>query len=436
MFCMTSFLKDVLAAGRYFPPKVGKHIEFTGADLRDLAARGNEMLRAGWGVPVYFEHGKGRVPFPLSMSKAEQQARGMAGEAKAFRTRGNKLEVVVGIDDGDAGQVETVGYVSPEIDFDIRTGDGRIWEGPSITHIAVTPTPVNTNQNRFRRIDKPIALSRYGSAIRLSLGDLMNDDDADDLDETPDAENPGDGQEDEPENPAPAAPGNKSTEKAAVDGDLASALEQIGLFIPADAMGSIAAFKNALLISAKTLLAAKAEMPGDDSPADDMPPDETPLDGKPPAAAAPSEGVPSLPMGDGSNPIGMSRAKVDALEKAHSKIVAGHRQKYASRVSRLFNSGRVTPAVRDRIAKRIPAIKLSLNDNLEPEPNELDELIATFEDLPPGAIPGAGKSRGITGPVDLSRAKPVRPPSPGNPSQAQSEAVLEDWARTTGTLDS
>ena len=88
-------------------------------------------------------------------------------------------------DPANARQMDKVRFVSPEVLTDWQDGDGRVWRGKSITHLALTPQPVRHRQGPFTPVRMGV---RNNQGVRLSLADRVEGGGAmDEMDEMDDA---------------------------------------------------------------------------------------------------------------------------------------------------------------------------------------------------------------------------------------------------------
>src|SRR5262245_3170246 len=167
LFTMAEFRSLVLAPGRRCvgknPDGSKRYVTFTADYCRDKADRGNRMLAKGINIPVCWEHRADGKPRKLSKDDwASERAKGTAGSAKRFEVDAdNRVFAVHEIpDDSDAKRAEVVRFCSPEINA-FTDGDGEDW-GEVITHIALTPRPVQHEQ-------PPIARLSLTGPIRLAI---------------------------------------------------------------------------------------------------------------------------------------------------------------------------------------------------------------------------------------------------------------------------
>lgn len=162
------FKKTALSPGSYRLPD-GRTVSYSRTDLARLAQRAREMITAGLQIPVPWEH---QNLVPLS----EEEARAHKAKYNAGfvdnATVGPDGDLVLWLDipgEDDAKRIPSVRFCSPEIRTDWRDGAGRLWKGPSLTHLALTPLPV---QHQQRAGFQPVQMS---NVIRLSLTDRVGE---------------------------------------------------------------------------------------------------------------------------------------------------------------------------------------------------------------------------------------------------------------------
>lgn len=188
------FHKHILSAGTYNVQ--GKPYPITRSDLERFAKVGNEMLKARLAIPVPAEH-QNVEPMDAA-SAAAAFALHNSGWVKDFEmTPDGRLYATLEIEDEDVAKKlpKTIRYVSPEIRANFTDGNGRNW-GKCITHIALTPQPIFSEQEPFG----PAWMSMKG-IVRLSMGDLKGGnsmastyvDDVDDVDDDVDEGDEGSG---------------------------------------------------------------------------------------------------------------------------------------------------------------------------------------------------------------------------------------------------
>jgi hypothetical protein len=232
---VAKFLKDVIKPGTVRLPD-GRKVTFTRQDVDRMRQRVAEMAAAGLQVPVAWNH---QDAGPMSAADIlASRAKHVIGHASGAALDGGTLAVTLDVDDADARQLARTKYVSPEIIWDYVDGTGRKWDGPSITHIAVTGRPVDPHQQPFIQLSQDASPRR----VRLSMEDLM----ADDADKG----------------------GKKGEEEGGGGGDLAAvcdALRETGMSIPDEVMDFAG-----LVIAIKASTGTGTEPDGDGAGGGDM----------------------------------------------------------------------------------------------------------------------------------------------------------------------
>ncbi len=166
------FEKDILRVGNWHLPD-GRVFRATPERVRHLGQRLSEMLQAGLQIPLAFEHQEATGPMTADEAAA-------ALRAKVQRTLGHAMsakldedgETILGLFevpvDADGDSLLRNRFVSPEVVQNFRDGNGRVWPGESISHVAVTPRPVQHRQSAAvevaalshgRRLRYPVRLS-------------------------------------------------------------------------------------------------------------------------------------------------------------------------------------------------------------------------------------------------------------------------------------
>lgn len=416
-----AWVKDLLTAGTYHPPGADP-VTFTLADLRRMERNGSRMLANQWTVPVCVEHQDQGKPV-RRLSRAEARARGFLCFTSGFRVTPDGTLQAYGDDPEDADDAKLLRklqFVSPEIRWDWKTGDGVRWPGPSITHLALTPTPVNNRQRPFQRLSMQVRLSMAdfkGSKMADEKDDAKIEDAVDDVlgDETQ-TDEAGEAPEADAETEADAAEAGD-----AADTELTGLFEQVGLFVPTDAMGDIKQFKSALLISLKTKLAADGADGEDagDGAGDDLMTDT----GEAPAGAEPAPNPP--PAGGG---LGLS---MSAREEAYtSKLIETGRGELRRRLKKCYETGRIPQGVYQRELTVLAGVRLSLDDRGDVERTDLAVKLDAWEESPASPALRPVTSGPKKGQTRLSAAEPA--PIPADRRAAETP---EDARRVNDEMD-
>ena len=187
--------KDICYPGRVVVPgeRGSLTYDFTHGDMAAIERTGNAKVTDGWNIPLTWEH-QNVEPNKLRLSRTSNKdrdfARGVFGAIKRFARKpdGRVKALLSGDDPADLRQLEKVQFVSPEIQWDWTDTDGHVWSGPTVTHLAATPRPVQRHQHPIGtdpdaphpRLSQASSLqqlvrmsltsgSRVGAKLRLSL---------------------------------------------------------------------------------------------------------------------------------------------------------------------------------------------------------------------------------------------------------------------------
>lgn len=176
----------------------GRQVTYTPKDTANAEKQGKAMIRAGLRVPLCWEHDPEAEPAYLSdLHKNAWLARGYFGDVVDYkRGKDGTLYYKPNIpDESDRKQFEKVGTVSPRLDFYWTDELGHTWPGMLVSHIAVTPRPVQRNLRRgaissaylshsaTQRRDTHYLSQRIGEASMAdSMNSQMTDADLDDTD--------------------------------------------------------------------------------------------------------------------------------------------------------------------------------------------------------------------------------------------------------------
>lgn len=163
--------KDILWEGTWTYPD-GRRLTVTERDLHNAANQGNRMLASGLVVPWCWDHQPGVTPAPVEMSLSvlgdpNVRAKVARNTIPAATTRlrveekvrpdGKKRKVLVAeFDDsrlsaGEKKGMADAGRVSCRVArnlWDAR-GNGRVYKGLVVQHIAVTPSAIEPDQGEF-----------------------------------------------------------------------------------------------------------------------------------------------------------------------------------------------------------------------------------------------------------------------------------------------
>lgn len=168
---MPKLRKDTLYPQRYQLAD-GRWVEYTPDDVQHLGKRLKEMLSSKVPIPFYLEHSDDEEPIPTrAWDYAADRTRNTIGwVGDGGLSPEGFLETVLEVpDEQDARRLPSVRFVSPQIETDFRDGDGHVWPGLSITHVAATARPIQMRQRPFTEASR-LSLTRC-KKVRLSLGD-------------------------------------------------------------------------------------------------------------------------------------------------------------------------------------------------------------------------------------------------------------------------
>lgn len=423
-----SLWKTVAYPGRVVvpPERTGDRplvYNFTRQDLEHTARLCNRKLADGWNIPLCWEH-QDVTPDRLRLSEDARKARdfalGVFGKGAGFKVApdGRLLARLRGRDHADLEQFKDVEFVSPEFQWNWMDTDGKIWRGPTITHIAATPRPVQRyqesvldalRQNPMKSGAIQLSLTSvsvgarlHPTRLRLSLANYVSkprgaatmpaDIDDKDMDTNTDTEGASDSPSD--------TDGDGGGKKASWMQRIADAAAGFGL-----KFGDLAGVKSpddfATLFETAAL-----NFQGDDGNDEYEDDEEEP---GPEGDTAPQGGdMQQMPTGSAPAtppPVQMS------LEAQTRQAEQFARNNLVHRISRLRDSGRVTPAIADDLLKRVPKLRLSFTSKGDVTPNDVTIEIAAYERNPPrsawsrAANRNGGKGKGGKGSVRLSQTR-------------------------------
>lgn len=395
---MATFEKDILYPGTVAPPDLDGPVTFTTEHAPEgvtpdgkisvpfLAARMKEMLGDDLQIPLSWEHQPAAKPL-TKRERDEQQAElakltlghVTAAELRPEGFAAAKVEIPV---DEDAKRLRAIRFVSPAIDWDVTDGNGRFWPGPSITHLAATPRPVQHKQQPFRPVKLSQAATPQRPAIRLSLGSYIQ------LGENPmadDAKKDGDDKGKKGDDGAIVEPGVKLSKVVACLGELGLVLGD-GV-TPENLL-------ERLYVAAETKKAADG-VTTDTSAGTGT---ETETDAQPP---------PGIMM------------------SLQTRILKMERQDLERRIKALRDTGRVGKPIYDRMAAELKSIKLSLGKDGEVADNLLLSKVKDYEALPEGSAWPLGR------PIHLSEQEVELDPPDGSP--VSDEEALQQIGEVWGT---
>jgi hypothetical protein len=416
---------------------------FTRDDFARMVANGNAKLRDCWNVPVCWEHQNvGPEKLRLSRTRSERErdfARGVFSRIAEFALTpdGRGKVRVVGDDPDDLKQLKKVGFVSPEIVWDWSDSDGKVWRGPSVTHLAATPRPVQRLQHPFGANPDlpppaPVAdlegvlrcslgvsprlrsQNRPTAALRLSLDHYREKPMADELfpsgDDDADDAKSGEGGD-------KGKGGKKNAWQRIAD----ALLEHAGIDL-----GDVKDVKDEDTFAMVVEVAARNYSAGQDPEPDldeEVPPEEEDM--------PPPGDMPAPPMGatEPPPPVQMSLKAQTALAETHA------RNNLQAEIDRLVARRQVSPAIAAKLLGQAKTVRLSFTAQGQLAANEVTTKIAAYKELPPNAAwspkqPGVkGKNKG--GKKTRLSLKAVEPDL-GDSGPADDDRVVEEYEAMVG----
>lgn len=359
---MALLWKDVLWPGRWVWPD-GRSLTLRPDDVRRAHRNGRRMLARRLDVPACWEHQPDAYPRPVELSSAvygspdrrAAWARNVIAPVKAFEVReqvrgGRRVPVLfAGIDTArltpaDLDRVKTAGKVSCRVD--VRFSDarnGEVYPGYSVSHVAVTPKPLEPDQG-------PFLMSRGPAARTYYLGHGSRPMPKPDHDQTPP---PADELEGIDEGGGPA-PDPEPDGDEADGGDLQAliaALRDAGLTIPDE----VEDLKH-LIIAVKACGKPK--------------PDADPM------AAA------TQPAGGGA-PLMMSQA---AMAEKYPDRVENDRRNLRAMISLAFKDGQIPGDFADELKRELEGFELSYAPTGAVADTDLVQRVKAYRKLPKGML--------------------------------------------------
>lgn len=367
--------KDALKPSRYYL-RDGRVFDVYPEDMPHYAQRLRDMTKSGLHIPITWEHQPSVKPFKNAEDLADR-VKLTLGHVHDVSLDKSVLEVKFDAPNPeDQKKLPAIKYVSPYIEMNYTDPSGKTWPGPSITHIAVTNNPVQTDQKPFQMSNNPLDLWSKGVALSMAdikekkVGKEEDDEDQEVYGETPEAT---DGvpvpQEDET---APEEEGDEEGEEgeevedeeivgdASKMGKVVTYLGHLGLMLPPETAPEN--FLDRLYTAVLTKLAA-------DDPAAAMNQDQTETYGMTSAA---KEANPPIVMSHNDPKLLAREKRLIDLERAGLK----------SRLEALFAKGRITPAIKQKLEESLSAVALSLADDGSLANNDFMIRLQAYEELP------------------------------------------------------
>ncbi len=382
-------IKDCLYPGRYKLPD-GRTFVCEPQDVPHYAKRLRDWLAARLPVPVRWEHELATADGDAALSAADKAKNTFAHATDAVIHKDGYLEVKFPADDeDDRKKLNKVKFVSPTIKWDVVDSTGKLWPGPSITEIALTPVPIQHGQ-------KPFTLSQAGKTmapvflsladyepikpVRLAAGAPPMDDT-----EKKAGDTPPDAADDKPDGDG-ALP--EEAEDAGLGQKLSTALQCLadhGIVLGEETGDDLETFLDHIITACNTKKAA-----------------ENPLDmgGQNPGAPGGDQGSPGATEVQGPVMMSGSLAKV-------------FRENVKLRIDNLWAKKQITKPIKDKMLAELKTVKLSMTAAGEPIEQGLLARVAAYEELPENYT-------AFRRDVDLSRANEVDDPDEANtPSQSE-----------------
>lgn len=166
---MPRWKKEMGYVGDWWPDGAASPFRLTANDIAEQCRIGNEKIAAGIPIPLFKEHQDvDEATLSLNDLKAGKVANTLGFPDRFFVEDGILVAEGEALTDEDATTLLRNKFASPQFRREFRDGTGKTWPGWSITHLAVTPMPVQVPQKPFE-ILAPVAMSSLaGNVLRLS----------------------------------------------------------------------------------------------------------------------------------------------------------------------------------------------------------------------------------------------------------------------------
>lgn len=174
---MATIKKDALYSGKW-RLRDGRTFEVDPSDIPWYEHRMREFHEAGLPIPMTWEHQPSVKPG--SPEAIAEHAKLCLGHTVDVANNNGVLEIKADVpNDDDRKRLPSIKYVSPYIEYDYTDQTGKTWPGPSITHVAVTPNPVQHLQRPFALSNSrdPMAIWDGGVALAFDKQDQDSDQD-------------------------------------------------------------------------------------------------------------------------------------------------------------------------------------------------------------------------------------------------------------------
>lgn len=406
--------KDVLWCGRWTYPD-GRVLNVRPRDLDSAVSNGNAMIQRQLNVPWCWDHQPEVRPVKWQDQAANIAKNVISARTVKFERDGQRVMAaidVTGLSDREIEAIKRAGKVSARLDRDYidMRGSGTRYNGLAITHVAVTPTPVEPNQGPFlmgQSDSRETYYLGYGA-----MADELEDDDKDtDLDDTAGEEVDAPA-EVEPEitpeaaAPAPALPAAPAMDPLVtqVVTDLATA--GINLTGVQNMITDWPTFASALRLAVG--LGAKGNQ-------------STPS-GDPAMTATATNAAPGP-----NQPFMMSQA---AMQKAYPVRVENDRADVKARIKKLFRKGKATGPMRDRLVNEFDEFEMSYSGGKLQRSGPLLALKILDDYIPEGTFLKPGEQTNSGTAYDMSGTRPVAAPNQytDKPLEKITEEIGDDIA--------
>lgn len=369
---MAKFRKAILRTGTYHSPD--GVVDVTPERLHHWASEFARMKSASQVVPIDWDHATDAAEMtPLSLQDFEKRhsaAKGV-GRLEDFRLSpdGESAEIVLDVRTPravEAAEANTC-FVSPVLFPSWRDGAGNEYRD-CITHVDFVHHPVDHSQGAF----VPVEQGAIACALRMSLSTNIYRFGKDNPmpNEFPPSKEDEASKEDSAEDQAEGEVENETdgTVQGADNSTLANVIDTLAKFNIMLAEGTTG--QNLLERLHSALLTAVAHQ-GLDEKKDEVAEPEAGQKPQPKPEVIQDPGIAVMSL--------QTKAVIAHAERQHRATIA-------ERLSSLCNSGRCTPAELKAQQERLPAVKLSLNAQGEPEVSDVETFIAHREAVPKGTF--------------------------------------------------
>lgn len=425
---MAIYAKDALKIGTAFPPdgRGGRRREeFTPERVAHLTGRLNDMLKDGLNIPLCKEHQPRGGPMTQEQYEKflAEKIDLIVGHTESGylhpTSKHMEIEVCTPTPDGEAALAKTR-FVSPQIERDFVDGHGKLWPGESVVHFAITPRPVQHDQQPFRPLTDrknrqegsavaAMSLETPPGVLRLSMEDF----DVPEEDKIP-VESPKDAPPETPETP----PSNDlPPEKTGADAEggkdahfaeCMELLKEHGIVLPDDTTE-----KN-FCERLKTCLVGLQGM-------------LKPAGGNDEENAMPPENQTGTPQ-----PVNETAATLMSLQSDNKKLREQLHKGYARDMGKRLDGLKAAGFLSDKRHKEMVAEIDKVQMSLDGKPNSLDARVADLEDARKEAI---RRGSFLDNRVALSTAVPTPVERPEEPTKDPEDGDQMSEKRQNEVLD-